>query len=368
MFTDGGEVYGIGTIIKLYAMAWPEALFVVFGEGPLLEWLETRKARLLRVKEIRAHAAGASAKTLARFPAMLNRATRGARELAPQLRDEGITHIQTQRLAHQLVGGCLRRDGFKVAWQINNNSNRSRLLGFGTRLNHLMARWGADLLLPASDFVGDNWRGSGVPTRTVHNAATVLYDGPPELATTPPLRCLTAGRLTRAKGHHVAVRAVAALRDAGRDVRLDCFGAEVSAGDALYAEELRALAGQHLNHGIRFIGFEPALRSHHRDYDLGLQCRLDPEPCSLWVCEAMVDGLPLLASATGGTPELVREHETGLLYAPGDESQLADQLNSVVDDPNMLRAWQVAAYARGQTDYTMTRFAERTAAAWMQAG
>jgi glycosyltransferase involved in cell wall biosynthesis len=42
-----------------------------------------------------------------------------------------------------------------------------------------------------------------------------------------------------------------------------------------------------------------------------------------------VDGLPLIASASGGTPELVVDGETGLLFEPGNASDLAVKLTEL---------------------------------------
>lgn len=51
------------------------------------------------------------------------------------------------------------------------------------------------------------------------------------------------------------------------------------------------------------------------------------------VLEALAAGRPLIATAIPGTAELVRENETGLLFAPGDAEALAHHLVSVRDHP-----------------------------------
>ena len=39
MLFNGDEVYGIGTIVKLYAIGMPNMSFVAPGEGPMVDWL-----------------------------------------------------------------------------------------------------------------------------------------------------------------------------------------------------------------------------------------------------------------------------------------------------------------------------------------
>jgi len=62
------------------------------------------------------------------------------------------------------------------------------------------------------------------------------------------------------------------------------------------------------------------------------------------LAEAMACGLPAAGSETGGIPDLIRHGETGLLAAPGDAAQLAQQLEQLLRDA-ALRA-RIAAAAR----------------------
>lgn len=54
------------------------------------------------------------------------------------------------------------------------------------------------------------------------------------------------------------------------------------------------------------------------------------------VMEAMAAGLPVVASAVGGIPELVRDGRTGRLVPPGDAGALADALLDLLDHPDRL--------------------------------
>ncbi len=51
------------------------------------------------------------------------------------------------------------------------------------------------------------------------------------------------------------------------------------------------------------------------------------------VCEAMACGLPVVATAVDGTPEAVRDGETGYLVPPREPEPLASALGRVLDDP-----------------------------------
>jgi glycosyltransferase involved in cell wall biosynthesis len=363
MLVQGDEVYGIGTIEKLYATAFPQISFVALGEGPFVDWLQANGNSVNVVHGLaRFREGGRSLATLLRMPGVLAQARRDAARIDELLRPRGIRIIHAHWRPQQIIAGFLRKRGYQSVWQINNNMNPRRLLGLGVTLNHRLAAWGADLLLPASEFIARNWAGCGVRSITIHNAAIPMFSEPNRLPERP-IRCLVAGRLEHLKGHHVAVEAVIHARQAGFDVCLDVFGGPIV--DNEYADRLRQrIRGAGCEDTIRLLGFQHDLRQRHQQYHLGLQCRIDPEPCSLWVCETLVDGLPLLASATGGTPELIEDGPTGLLYRPGDVGDLADKLLSVIRDPARLREMRTLAFARGNRLFTLDRFASQSLAAY----
>jgi glycosyltransferase involved in cell wall biosynthesis len=190
-----------------------------------------------------------------------------------------------------------------------------------------------------------------------------LYSAPNELPLDGPLRILVAGRLDASKGHHVAIAAIAIARKAGCDVTLDVFGGPLENNS--YADELRRqVADADLNERVQLMGFCNDLRRRHQEYHLGLQCRINAEPCSLWVCETLVDGLPLIASASGGTPELVADGITGYLYPPGSAEALAQRLIQLSQDRALLARVRVAAFERGRQMFTVERFVGATLEAY----
>lgn len=363
MLVQGDEVYGIGTIIKLYAQSLPAIAFIAMGEGHMVDWLKRNGNRVDVVPGlVRFHEGGPSLGVLSRVPGAFLQARRDAAKIDEILRSRGIRIVHTQWRPQQITAGFLRQRGYRSVWQINNNMSPGRLFGVGRQLNHRFARWGADLLLPASDFIAGFWAGARVPMATIRNAAVPVFSAPNVLPERP-VRCLIAGRLVPLKGHHTAVDAVIRARKTGIDVRLDLFGDPVEGNP--YVDELkRKVVEAGAEAAIRFLGFRADMRQSHQAYHLGLQCRVDPEPCSLWVCETLVDGLPLIASATGGTPELVEDGVTGLLYQSGNTDELATKLAELAADPGRLQAMRAAAFERGRKHFSLDRFATDTVRAY----
>jgi glycosyltransferase involved in cell wall biosynthesis len=80
------------------------------------------------------------------------------------------------------------------------------------------------------------------------------------------------------------------------------------------------------------------------------------------VCEAMNCGRPVVATAVDGTPEIVRDGETGILVPPGDAAALAAALARVLDDPALAGRMSEAALRIGREEYTWAANARRMSA------
>jgi glycosyltransferase involved in cell wall biosynthesis len=83
------------------------------------------------------------------------------------------------------------------------------------------------------------------------------------------------------------------------------------------------------------------------------------EGWGLAAVEALVRGIPVLASNTGGLPEIVEAGKTGWLVPPGDAQALAEAIAQAESDPESLRT--MAFEARKQSDrFSCNRMAELT--------
>lgn len=142
-----------------------------------------------------------------------------------------------------------------------------------------------------------------------------------------PNLILFLGRLEAAKGIFDLLEAVAALRAAVPDARLVCAGDGNRIAVARYAERLG------IADAVKFTGWvgpsgkrallETAAVFALPSYREGLPSGL---------CEAMAAGVPVVASAVGGIPEVLTDGVSGFLVAPGDKATLERHLRSLLTD------------------------------------
>lgn len=86
------------------------------------------------------------------------------------------------------------------------------------------------------------------------------------------------------------------------------------------------------------------------------------EGLPLAVLEAMTLGVPALATAVGGTPEAIREGETGWLVPPKDARALAERIADVASDPPRLARVAAAARADAAARFGAARMVDQTEA------
>jgi glycosyltransferase involved in cell wall biosynthesis len=185
-----------------------------------------------------------------------------------------------------------------------------------------------------------------------------LPDGPPpelEPAWRAPVRAAMIANLIGYKDHDTVLRSLAIVRRAHPELRLVLFGEgpERAALERL-AAELR------LGSGLVFAGRRPDAPRCLPGFDLALLGSAQ-EGLPNALMEAMAVGLPVVASAVGGVPELVRDGVDGLLVPAGDPAAMAAAIARLVERPGERARMGAAARERIRSEYTTEAMVRRTA-------
>ena len=130
-------------------------------------------------------------------------------------------------------------------------------------------------------------------------------------------------------------------------------------------QRLRALAGQlGIADRVRFVGYQQDVRPWLALLDLFVLAS-DWEGMSNALLEAMAAGLPVVATATGGTPDVVVKGETGLLVPAGDASALARAIETLLADAALRERMGRAGQRRVAERFSVKRMVERTQALYV---
>ena len=199
----------------------------------------------------------------------------------------------------------------------------------------------------------------GLPARRIdvipNGVDTGRFSPSPPRPERRPLVVGTVGSLTLVKNQGVLIRACARLVAAAIDVIVRL------AGRGPEKKELSDLARSlRIHDRVRFAGHVEDVPAFLRDLDVFvLPSAAEAHPNAL--LEAMSCGLPCVASAVGGVPEMLEGGRCGVLVAPNDPAGLADALAQLARCPQ--RRFELARAARHRVcrQYGMDRMIGRYA-------
>ncbi len=164
------------------------------------------------------------------------------------------------------------------------------------------------------------------------------------------------------KRHDDFLDAFARVANARRAVHALLIGEDLPGAEPLRARvERRGLTGR--AHAVAPGGdVLPWLAA----LDVGVLCS-ETEGLSNAVLEYMAAGLPVVATAVGGTPELVEEGETGYLVEVGDVGALAERVGRLLGDADLRTRLGTAGRRRFEARFTVDRMVAGTRAVWEDA-
>jgi glycosyltransferase involved in cell wall biosynthesis len=166
---------------------------------------------------------------------------------------------------------------------------------------------------------------------------------------------LFSGRLVREKGAEILIRAFAEVISRIPRAKL------IIAGDGPERINLESLCSdQELHQVVMFTGFLPngELRDLMKSAWVSCVPSLWAEPFGFSAAEAQMEGVPVVASNSGGLPEIVLHGKTGMLFTPGDEAGLARCLIELLGDREKNSGMGEAARKHAQTSFAISRFVQ----------
>ncbi len=225
---------------------------------------------------------------------------------------------------------------------------------------------GVAAIVAISDAVREFHVRAGLPEQklvTIHYGLDELPSAPSELtpaaagiAPEAPL-VLAVGRLIEQKDHATLLEAFARMRREHQDARLAILGwgrLEDATRERVHA-----------------LGLDDAVLLPGRVEPSAWLARADVfahtsrwEGFGIVLLEAMLAGLPIVATRVSAIPEIVVDGTTGFLAASGDAAAIATALSALLADPERRRAFGDAGRRRARDEFSVARMTERTIAVY----
>jgi glycosyltransferase involved in cell wall biosynthesis len=268
-------------------------------------------------------------------------------ELARRLRRSGTpvdilhAHVHRMGLPAVVAGALLRR---AVVISEHSSEWSERTLSSGALRRARIAFRHAALVCPVSRALQASIEAYGVEGefRVVPNAVdTEIFYPCERIPDAAPARLVNVALHEEIKGLDVLLQAFALLAESRPDVVLELIGDGPRKGSL---ERLAAELG--IADRVRFRGaLAPGdVAEALRAADLFVLSSRS-ETLGAAVIEALCTGLPVVATAVGGVPEVIGE-EDGMLVPPGDADRLATGVGAALDDYGRFDRVAIARRAR----------------------
>jgi glycosyltransferase involved in cell wall biosynthesis len=216
------------------------------------------------------------------------------------------------------------------------------------RLRRTLGR--VDCYVAPSRFLASKVVEMGLPARRIEIVPNPVYGEAAPVDAGERRGLLYVGRLSAEKGVDCLIEAVAGLENATLSV----------VGDGPELERLSALADS-LDADVSFEGWADATGVRARMGEAELLCvpSVWYENCPGVVLEAVIAGLPVVASDIGGLTELLEEGQAGWLAPPGDPAAWCRTISKALGDKARTAQQATRAFARVRARHDPERYVQR---------
>lgn len=354
-----GQMAGAELILLDVVKPWAGAAAFLFEDGPLHQALAKQGLSVAVSRWGRGltnvHRDGSLLKAIP----LVGRMGAIILDIARQAHVSDVVYANSQKafVLSAIATTIVRRP---LIWHLHDIINAAHFGRAQRRLQVGLANLRASKVIVPSQAAADAFVAEGGRPDLVEVVANGL-DMPPDMRSPTELRSLLGlprgplagvfSRLAAWKGQHVMLQALAHVPD------IHC----IIAGDAMfgehaYASRLRAIADElKIADRVHFLGYRNDVASLMRSVDVMVHPSVDPEPFGRTLVEAMLSGVPVIATNAGAAPDILDGGKAGALIPPGDPDALAAALRVILLRPEGLATQLDYARARAREYYGMDR-------------
>lgn len=242
-----------------------------------------------------------------------------------------------------------------VRWNPDSDSRLDRFFRLVERFTHpLVDAWITNSAVAKQTLVSR----CGIPAGRVF----VIYNGLESMpADVPPLgerplEVLTVANLNPRKGHREYLQVVREVLKAVPDAKFVFVGRDDMNGEVQQAIEEAGLSGH-----VCCEGFQGNVTPWFRRARLMVLPSLWGEGCPTSILEAFAYGLPVVAYAIDGIPELIEDGIDGVVVLPNKPDELASAIVRILENPVSAESMGMAGREKVASRFTLARCADEHA-------
>ena len=345
-----GDVSGAELVLLDVVQPWGGASAFLFEDGPLRQALASRGLYVTVLRWGQGLTQVRRDSPILKIVPLVGRLCAIVIELARAARGRDVVYANSQKgfVLSAIATTLARRP---LIWHLHDIISGAHFGAMQRRIQVALANFCASQIIVPSQAAADAFVAEGgrkALVAVVPNGLDVALDNklPAEIRhelglPDGPLIGVFS-RLAAWKGQHVVLQALLQLPG------VSC----IIAGDAMFGEQAYAaklnkmvddlgLAGR-----VHFLGQRSDVPRLMQAVDAVIHPSIDPEPFGRTLVEAMLAGVPVIASDTGAASDILEAGKAGTLVAPGDADALAHAVKRVLSKP---------AELGGQLDYAILR-------------
>ena len=168
---------------------------------------------------------------------------------------------------------------------------------------------------------------------------------------------LFCGMVSEEKGIGILLEACAILKQRGASFRCKIVGKAASKVEEKNFTEF--VKNHQLEEIVKFTGplYDNNKRQAYAVADIFcFPTHYSAESFGLVAVEAMMFGLPVVATNWRGLPDIVSDRETGFLVPPKDSTAIANRLNLLIENPDLRAKLGAAGRRRYEEKFTVDKF------------
>lgn len=171
----------------------------------------------------------------------------------------------------------------------------------------------------------------------------------------------TIGHLSDIKGQDIFVKAANIVLNNTPHLRFQIIGEDKTHSGKNRERLNRLIDRLDIRQSVTLTGWLDDVRPMFADMDIFVSSARS-EPFGLVMVEAMMSGVPVIATRTEGAVEILKHEETGLLVNKEDPQELADAIMRLANDQELRATLAKNAVASAQKDFSLDRMVSETLA------